>query len=89
MVISKYIQYGCADYEFKRDGRSAWLYHYPIYEWHKMHHGAYHLHGHVHGSEMPIGGRILDVAPESTGKLLIDWEEVCNTLDNKPIRTHH
>lgn len=26
------------------------LFHYPIYEWNKLHHGSVHLFGHVHGN---------------------------------------
>lgn len=37
------------------------LFHYPIGAWDKMHHGAWCLHGHSHGSYKMGFGKILDV----------------------------
>ncbi|MNH11316.1 hypothetical protein D3C79_708280 [compost metagenome] len=36
------------------------MFHYPMEVWDKMHHGAWHLHGHCHGS-LPAVGKRLDV----------------------------
>ena len=35
----------------KVQGQYIELCHFPIEEWNKMHHGAWHLHGHVHNSD--------------------------------------
>lgn len=45
----------------KVNGVDVVMFHYPIYEWDKMHYGAVHLHGHVHGKPTGIDGRIFDV----------------------------
>ena len=42
------------------------LLHYPCYSWNRMHHGAYHLYGHVHGKHLEgMRGRHLDVGLDS------------------------
>lgn len=66
------------------------LFHYPIWEWDRMHYGAYHLHGHVHGNKMPIPGRILDVGVDTReDNGLWSWDEIHNILKDRPIRSHH
>jgi len=68
------------------------LFHFPIFEWNRMHHGAYHLFGHVHGNTT-IPGRALDVGID--GELssfdmgLYSWEQVHAHLSKKEIRSHH
>lgn len=56
-----------------------------------MHHGSYHLYGHVHGS-VQIEGRAMDVGidarPEGDMKLW-SWEEVDDILKVREIRSHH
>lgn len=68
------------------------LFHFPIYEWNRMHHGAYHLFGHVHGGQL-IPGRALDVGIDgelSQGDMsLYSWEQVHRFLSKKEVRTHH
>lgn len=65
------------------------MFHFPIQEWNKCHHGAFHLHGHVHGKPTGIEGRILDVAMESVGDVAIEWGDVKRKLMQKPVRAHH
>lgn len=71
------------------------LFHYPIYEWDMIHRGAFHLHGHVHGSlDSPkvIPGRVMDVGIDSrpSGDMMLwTWEEIKRTLVKEPIREHH
>jgi calcineurin-like phosphoesterase family protein len=36
--------------ETRFDDRDVVLCHYPLYTWRNAHHGAWHLHGHCHGS---------------------------------------
>jgi calcineurin-like phosphoesterase family protein len=51
--------------EIKVCGNSTVLFHFPIANWHKQHHGAFHLHGHSHGSYFVEDGKILDVGLDS------------------------
>lgn len=70
------------------------LFHYPIFEWNRMHHGAIHLYGHVHGRpmvELPEGKCMdvgVDTRPNADMKL---WtvDEILERLKDKPIRKHH
>jgi calcineurin-like phosphoesterase family protein len=45
------------------------LFHYPIYEWNKLHKGAVHLYGHVHGKPVTVHpeGQAFDVGAENLG----------------------
>ena len=65
------------------------MFHFPIAEWNRMHHGAFHLHGHVHGKDSGVDGRILDVAMEGIKDVVIEWADVCRMLEPKAIRVHH
>lgn len=76
------------------------LFHYPIMEWNKMHHGAYHCHGHIHQRFNPMtenqieAGRVANVCIDSptfgTGDYsLYEIETVKRFLDAKPVRGHH
>lgn len=72
------------------------LFHFPIYEWHHIHRGAFHLYGHVHGS-VKLQGRAMDVGIDTRppDKLMTpwSWEEVYTELINRPIwvppTSHH
>jgi calcineurin-like phosphoesterase family protein len=79
--------------EIKIDGINIVLFHFPIIEWNKMHHGSYHLYGHVHGKELrAMGGRSMDVGIDArpTGDMkLWTWEEIHEILSKKPILFHH
>lgn len=71
------------------DGIMVVLFHYPIYEWNKMHRGSYHLYGHVHG-KVQIDGRAMDVGWDTrVDNGLWAWEEVHARLKDQVIRTHH
>lgn len=67
------------------------LFHFPIYEWHKIHKGSFHLYGHVHGTVTPHHGRALDVGVDnrSSDKVMTlwSWEEVYEELIKRPIFT--
>lgn len=54
------------------------LSHFPFLSWHRMHYGAYHLHGHSHGGlryPPPLDtARILDVGVDNLFKLRGDYK---------------
>ena len=63
----------------------------PIFEWNRMHHGSYHLFGHVHGSQT-IPGRAIDVGIDNRPQKdmgLWSWEELDKILSKREIRMHH
>lgn len=69
------------DYRVLRtDKHKIVLFHYPIWEWHHAHKGAWHLYGHVHGNPTPMMGKCWDVSvdnndftPVSYDQLLEKW----------------
>lgn len=90
-----------AEYKELKVPHGMWvLFHYPIMEWNRMHHGAYHLHGHIHDRINPMTeegsecGRVANVCIDSptfgTGDYrLYEIDEVKRYLDKRPIREHH
>ena len=58
------------------------LCHYPLAVWNKRHHGAYHLHGHSHGSYVVPKGKILDVGWDVWQKP-ISFKEVVEYMDKR------
>lgn len=83
-----------AVYDYKKitiDGKKVVLFHYPIFEWENMHHGSYHLFGHVHGNTT-VPGRAMDVGIDARHQKdmgLWSWEEIDAILSKRKIRTHH
>jgi calcineurin-like phosphoesterase family protein len=51
--------------EIKQNGTHVVLMHFPIMLWNLKHHGAVHLHGHLHGNPSGVTGRIKDVGMDS------------------------
>lgn len=73
------------------DGIKVVMFHYPIYEWENMHHGAFHLFGHVHGN-CTVPGRAMDVGIDARPQRdmgLWSWDEVKEKLKDGEIRSHH
>lgn len=76
----------------KIDKTGVVMFHYPILEWDKMHYGSFHLYGHVHGKDMGIVGRAMDVGIDTrkTGDMgLYSWDEVREYMKDRPIVSHH
>lgn len=46
--------------------RQIVLFHYPIWEWDGAFRGAWHFHGHVHGKQIGVPGKIFDVGLDTT-----------------------
>lgn len=73
--------------EIKIQGNKVVLFHFPIAAWHKQHYGAWHLHGHSHGS-YKAEGKILDVGLDSAYNILGEHrffteEDIVNIMATK------
>jgi calcineurin-like phosphoesterase family protein len=66
------------------------LFHYPINEWNKIHRGAWHLYGHVHGNNN-IEGKALDVGLDGplSNYTPLSFEEIEVFMEDRPILSHH
>lgn len=75
--------------EVRYNGHMIVMFHYPILEWNKMHHGSIHFYGHLHGSKNDHKGRCKDVGLDTNNckPYLLD-DAIAETL-KKPIITHH
>lgn len=72
------------------------LFHYPITSWRNAHHGAWHLHGHCHGTFKPEFGKILDVGLDNAYNLfgehrMFTEEDIRNYMATREFRAvdHH
>lgn len=76
----------------KINNRKIVLDHFPLLSWNAMHYGAYHLHGHCHGTltlpECLQNARILDVGIDAVVKWTgsyrpVEWSEIVEHLADK------
>lgn len=58
------------------------LCHYPLAQWDRQHYGAWHLHGHTHGS-FHAQGKIYDVGVDNNGFRPISLQEIKTIMDSK------
>lgn len=66
--------------------------HFPLLTWDKAHYGAWHLHGHSHGSmQYPFEGKILDVGTDVHNFTPINVAKIMDYMHQRPIHTldHH
>ncbi len=73
------------------DGQDVVMFHFPIWEWDKMHRGAFHLYGHVHGNSS-VPGRAMDVGVDTRPNADMapwSWDEVKSKIGKLEIRSHH
>jgi calcineurin-like phosphoesterase family protein len=66
--------------------------HYPIESWNKRHHGAWHLHGHCHGTILsPDSQARLDVGVDCCHYKPVSYEEVKMVMTKKVFKPidHH
>lgn len=82
--IHNYLEVGYKGHKFV-------MFHYPIFEWNQLHRGYIHLHGHVHGRNLPMPeGRMMDVGIDTrTDMGLYSLDEVIELMKDKPIRCYH
>jgi calcineurin-like phosphoesterase family protein len=72
-------------YELDVEGVQIVLSHYPIESWNNMDRGAYHLHGHVHGSGRKMPGRY-DVGYEAHWLVSLDALRECPVAESGQFR---
>ena len=63
------------------------LFHYPISEWNRGHHGAIQLYGHIHANIANIKGKALNVGYDLHGKIL-SFEEIYDFVKDLPPFEH-
>jgi calcineurin-like phosphoesterase family protein len=80
------------DYKrIKIDKQSVVLFHYPIVEFDRMHYGAYHAYGHVHGN-YTHPGRAIDVSIDArpgSDMMYWEWPELRAAFVSRPVIGHH
>ena len=71
-------------------GHNIVMFHYPIAEWDRMHRGALHFHGHLHGSTSGLEEfQAMDVGMDATGFIVVEMEDaIARTVKGK-IKGHH
>jgi len=62
------------------------MFHFPIWEWDRMHHGAIHFHGHCHGRKTGIPGRIIDVSMDGNNCIPYTMDEAVAKALYFPVR---
>lgn len=95
-TVNDYINLSVKDLDNPRKYQDIMMFHYPILSWDKVHHGAFHLHGHCHGNMMkdPTNDwyykrRVLDVGCNMHDYRPISYDEVKAILLPKEIAIHH
>lgn len=62
------------------EGQKLVLFHYPILEWPGFYHGAWHLHGHVHGRGSHFSHRVMDVGVDCNNFFPFSWAQISGRL---------
>lgn len=95
-TVSDYINLSVKDLDNPRKYQDIMMMHYAILSWDKAHHGAFHLHGHSHGSLMKDPNydwyykkKVLDVGCCNINYIPISYQEVKEIMKTKEISSHH
>jgi len=76
--------------DIQYNGNNIILFHYPIAEWDRMHRGALHFHGHLHGGDSGLEEfRAMDVGMDATGFIVVDIEDAIAKALKGKIKGHH
>lgn len=76
--------------EVRYDGTMIVMFHYPIAEWNRMHHGTVHFYGHLHGNPSGLESyRARDVGFDATGKIVWLIEDAIADAMKGEIKSHH
>lgn len=81
--------------EIKLGETSAVLFHFPIKFWHKQAQGSIHLHGHLHGANSGLDGKVLDIGLDSSynlygqHKFFTEEDVMMHMKDRSVITSYH
>ncbi len=75
--------------EIRYDGHHVVMFHYPIMEWNRCHHGAIQFHGHLHQNPSGLERyRVRNVGWDYTGRFLSTMEEMIADALKGEIKPH-
>ncbi len=69
----------------KYDKKLVIIDHFPILDWQACRQGSIHLHGHMHGEQTGLLGRVFDVGMDTNMCRVYAWEELLFNLRNREI----
>ena len=80
--------------EIKLGDQHICLMHFPIAHWHRQRYGVWMLHGHLHGNQCAVNGKILDVGLDSAYNIFgehrfFEFSEIQELMSNKSELDHH
>jgi calcineurin-like phosphoesterase family protein len=76
--------------EIRYDGHHVVMFHYPILEWDRCHHGAIQFHGHLHQNPSGLERyRVRNVGWDYTGRFLSTMEEMIADALKGEIKAHN
>ena len=87
-----YLEIKVLDEDLPRKWQDICLFHYPIYEFNKGHHGSWMIHGHCHGNcewSQNSNYKIMDVGANVIGFKPISYKELKRDMKNKTSISHH
>ena len=81
----------CHDYlEINHNGVHICMFHYPIAEFNKQHHGSIHFHGHLHGKPSGLEHyRVRDVSWDAQGGQIMLLDDVIASALTGEVKSHH
>jgi calcineurin-like phosphoesterase family protein len=77
-------------HEITHNGHKVVMFHYPICEWNRMHHGSVHFYGHLHGNLSGLEKyRARDAGYDATGKIAVTLDEMVAQAMKGEVKGHH
>lgn len=77
-------------HEISVDGNKICMFHYPIAEFNRMHRGALHFHGHLHGNSSGLEHfRVVDVGMDAMGVVVMPIEVMIAKALKGEVKGHH
>lgn len=77
-------------HEIRYNKTNVVMFHYPIAEWNRMHYGAVHFYGHLHGSPSGLEKyRARDMGFDATGNVVTLMDAAIEDAKKGEIKGHH